>query len=559
MSENVKGCFEPLPFRIRIGVSGHREIPNPDQLETRVQDAIDKTIWELFEPRDRGRLDEAAANGTLQVLHEVISPLAEGADQLVAKVVLRRKNARLTAVLPLTEHDYLETFESGEAKERFGEMLSDRSRVIRLRKKNIEDSLGPEGVKQARRDAYEDVGRYVIDHCDLLIALWDGKRSNGRGGTGEIVEYAVAERRPVIRIWGDTCSILNPAIKINTHAVVGLRRFNMCVPDAGEREKRRARFTKMLFGPDGDTTISQELRNQVESWLLPYYIRSSFMAGRSQSQFFRLGNFVYTLSALAVGCVALAVLVDQISVAGFGLELCLLIVIIGAILWSHRVAPSTIWLESRLLTERIRCAGFLALCGLDADPLEVLPFMSHAHGADDWMVRAFDEICFRKPVFEALPDILDLKEHVLREWMDAQIRHHRDTQLRERIARRKLEWAGTAILVATTAAAAMHLAWGSLPEALRSHHWIHSALSLVAILFPALAAALVGIQVQREHHRLSMRSASFAKQIERLTGRMRTAVTRERFTALLGDADELMLRESQDWLMLMRHVEIKAG
>ena len=56
-----------------------------------------------------------------------------------------------------------------------------------------------------------------------------------------------------------------------------------------------------------------------------------------------------------------------------------------------------------------------------------------------------------------------------------------------------------------------------------------------------------------------MCTTSFAEQIERLKGRMRTVVTWERFTALLEDADEIMLRESQDWLMLMRHVEIKAG
>jgi len=33
----------------------------------------------------------------------------------------------------------------------------------------------------------------------------------------------------------------------------------------------------------------------------------------------------------------------------------------------------------------------------------------------------------------------------------------------------------------------------------------------------------------------------------------------ERFEGLLQQVDEIMLRETQDWLMLMRYVEIKAS
>src|SRR5205807_7548272 len=32
----------------------------------------------------------------------------------------------------------------------------------------------------------------------LLIAVWDGQRANGRGGTGDVVQAAVAARIPVI-------------------------------------------------------------------------------------------------------------------------------------------------------------------------------------------------------------------------------------------------------------------------------------------------------------------------------------------------------------------------
>ena len=42
----------------------------------------------------------------------------------------------------------------------------------------------------ARQDQYAAVGEFVVRHCQVLIALWDGK-SGQRGGTGEVVELKV--------------------------------------------------------------------------------------------------------------------------------------------------------------------------------------------------------------------------------------------------------------------------------------------------------------------------------------------------------------------------------
>jgi len=53
------------------------------------------------------------------------------------------------------------------------------------------------------------VGQYVVDHCDVLIAVWDGQPSRGRGGTAEIVQYALEQNRPIIRVWGDSFEVLN--------------------------------------------------------------------------------------------------------------------------------------------------------------------------------------------------------------------------------------------------------------------------------------------------------------------------------------------------------------
>ena len=40
----------------------------------------------------------------------------------------------------------------------------------------------------------------MVTHCDVLIALCDGKPSCGRGGTAEVVAYVCKKKRPLIII-----------------------------------------------------------------------------------------------------------------------------------------------------------------------------------------------------------------------------------------------------------------------------------------------------------------------------------------------------------------------
>ena len=59
-------------------------------------------------------------------------------------------------------------------------------------------------AKDTRVEAYEQAGQYVADHCDVLVALWDGRPATGRGGTEEIVQYARENKRPVVWIYHAT-------------------------------------------------------------------------------------------------------------------------------------------------------------------------------------------------------------------------------------------------------------------------------------------------------------------------------------------------------------------
>jgi len=170
--------FEPnvIPARIVIGVTGHRHLEAKPWLIEEIQEAILK-IREMI---------PAGIKTPIQLT--VLSPLAEGADRLVAEEVLKLPGTTLKVVLPVEKNDYMRDFETAESKAEFAGLISRAESIDILT------------VANSRDEAYEQVGHYVVDQCDVLITLWDGKSSAGRGGTEEIVDYARSRGCPLIWI-----------------------------------------------------------------------------------------------------------------------------------------------------------------------------------------------------------------------------------------------------------------------------------------------------------------------------------------------------------------------
>jgi hypothetical protein len=173
-------------------------VGDPVALRSTVRKAIDAEIPNL------------APENSQQIQFRILSPLAEGADRAVAQAVLEYPGAQLDAVLPLAVEDYLEDFATEESKREFRGLLALSSQPVRLRTQRIvEESRNGGDPTEMRLDAYQLAGQYVVDHCDVLIAIWDGEPARGRGGTAEIVQYATAHNRPVIRVWKDAFEVLH--------------------------------------------------------------------------------------------------------------------------------------------------------------------------------------------------------------------------------------------------------------------------------------------------------------------------------------------------------------
>jgi len=117
-----------------------------------------------------------------------MSPLAEGADQLVAEVALEL-GIDLTVPLPLPKQLYLQDFQTPESRARFESLYSAAKEVFELplAKGNTLEQISRPG--QARNREYAQVGVFLCAHCHILLAVWDGKLTGDLGGTGQVVRF----------------------------------------------------------------------------------------------------------------------------------------------------------------------------------------------------------------------------------------------------------------------------------------------------------------------------------------------------------------------------------
>jgi hypothetical protein len=167
-----------MPHAIRVGVTGHRlnklDAHLLPELRARVRDALG-----LISAAARDCAEHVQCVPHLRVL----SPLAEGADRMVAEAALELEYS-LEAPLPFSQPEYERDFP--ETVHEFRKLIRRASTVVELG-----------GDRSEENRSYEAVGRFVVEHCDVLIALWDGQQAAGRGGTAEIVRFAASANKPV--------------------------------------------------------------------------------------------------------------------------------------------------------------------------------------------------------------------------------------------------------------------------------------------------------------------------------------------------------------------------
>src|ERR1700733_3039126 len=261
-----------IPFILRVGVTGHRTLENPASVTAAVREALGQVKT----------MAPSLPGGGLVLV--VVSALAEGADRLVAEEVLAEPGARLEAALPLPVADYLRDFDDEDSRRQFSELLGRASRTW----------IAP--AAPSRDEAYERAGCYVVDRCDVLVALWDGEAARGRGGTAALVAYARDRNVPLMWVgtgpepYGDSAAT-GPRAGVVRSAARQLREYNVGAIAAADFD---ARVRQQIddFRPDLPEAshidpLSVAVEN-VAAWLVPYFVRADILAIRLQRMFLGL-------------------------------------------------------------------------------------------------------------------------------------------------------------------------------------------------------------------------------------------------------------------------------
>jgi hypothetical protein len=167
-----KQHYGPLP--LVVGVTGHRDLRESDQ--SKLKEQVSAIFEKLFKDFPHTPIT-------------LLSPLAEGADRLVARVGLELK-VPIIVPLPLPRQSYEEDFKDAASRAEFDEMLGLADHWFELppignyTEAEVRQQGGaPRGVQ------YEHVGAYIARHCQILIALWDGTDKGAAGGTARVVKF----------------------------------------------------------------------------------------------------------------------------------------------------------------------------------------------------------------------------------------------------------------------------------------------------------------------------------------------------------------------------------
>lgn len=151
---------------LTVAITGHRDMVETPELVRQVEDFL-QTLSKQYR-------DYAIT---------LLSPLADGADRFVAQIFLEQNIGRLIVPMPFDQERYMEDFDA-ESKAEFLAFLERAERVF--------------PVERVSQSGYLDVGRYVVDTCDILLAIWDGIDNGKVGGTSDIVKYAKAHNHQIV-------------------------------------------------------------------------------------------------------------------------------------------------------------------------------------------------------------------------------------------------------------------------------------------------------------------------------------------------------------------------
>jgi hypothetical protein len=571
---------QPARLVVRVGVTGHRTdallklAADSDCLRKRIGQVLDRLCTIA-----RNLHKEAGEVYTQESpLMRLISPLAEGADRLVAEEALAR-GYELQALLPFPREQYEETFAARPgSKDQFETLLTQATTVLEL---------------GGAPKPFHTVGHILLLQCDLLIAVWNGAPAQGEGGTGQVVEDALQLKIPTLRIeaspphracfWqageqsGDPprrgnlkallerlrVALLPPPHPVKErHASLAGRMWRFFLPPPTVDRLRIERFFKekppawkwgaiflafryLWTGEWEDPRKRKKLRMRLPVRALGTPIEwadnlAEYYAGLYRSSFV----VAYLMGACAVLTALVGIVYEDLSRLSFSAELVFISCIIGITLLGRREGWHERWMDYRLLTEALRQMEFLSPIGLVPPSFKVPVHLEPGDPQRSWSNWHFHALVREAGLKSGQMNIRYLaiyQEKVLQPMIARQVKYHSDNhKVFERLHHRP-HLVAQLLFGLAAIACLLHVIGG----------WCDSfelLLSFAAIVLPAFGGALAAILHHGEFERLALRSRALGARLKLLQKDASVAgLTSSQLSRIAEDLSDVMMAELVDW------------
>jgi hypothetical protein len=577
---------------LNIGITGHRIDRLTDALEPAVRARVVEVLALVGSVVGDIHLKGAAwFNGDKPELR-LISALAEGADRVCASVGLEL-GYRLDCPLPFEVATYAEDFATAESRVEFDALLGRADRVLEL-----------PGERAAPDAAYSLVGGAILGSADILIAIWNGQGSGGRGGTGDVVASALSMGKPVVHIpldpadairlmWqgegpagGSWHSALEPPAEPfdQQHLAEALSAILLPPDEAGEhaaldaflaeREElllRRIEYPMLL-------AVTGVAKLKSSAWRKDPYLPAtrsdwvrfdSYWQGRIPAdrfnllehgyawvdnlanrfaQSFRSGHVVnFAFSALAVALALLGYLIGgSVKIAFVIGELLLIAAIVANTRVGHAESWQQRWLDYRQLAERLRPMRSLRLLAVARPPAVSATSRTGNRRWIDWYAG-----CIWRQL--AMPqgridhaELTRLTDLLIKEEVGPEIAYHHRNSHRMSHVNHKLHQFGFVCFVTTVLLCIGFLVSAMILDADTAKK---SAIffTVATATLPAFGTAAYGLRVQGDFAGSSARSAATADALQELVGELDTHPSLARTAALGNAAAAIMLVDLAEW------------
>ena len=573
---------------IGIGVTGHRLA------------RLDAAVLPIIAMSLDGVLDaiaEALSAKDATSLR-LITALADGADSLVADKAIAR-NWTVDAVLPFPRNDYAADFADGEARAAYEQRLAKSHAVLELPGSRAGDG----GI------AYERAGRVVLTQCDVLIAVWDGGPSRGRGGAAHVVAEAVLQGIPVVHV--DATGV-NPPLLLwdglvehslgqqtvdtvargDVSALPRLLRGLVEAPSAPDEAAMLARFgeaprgrwrllslayplllavmgvrrlrlsdlrTPLLEQTDAvvprlcgeKSGFGADFGARLAAVLAPRFVRADANAS-AVAQLFRSGyvvNFSFAALAVVLSLLGLA-LPGSTKPALVVLEVGVIAVILLLTRGGNRAGWHRRWLDNRHLAERLRCLAISSQLG----DLDLRADAAKRPGWVGWFVRATARE-LGLPNARVDEVYLGFVRQGLYALIDEQVAYLKAEAHRMHRLEHRLHLLGTSLFGATAAVCLFVLIFkfaDKMASSVMLETIAHPLLIVATIAtagLPSIGAAIYGIRMQGDFAGTAERSEGLA---QALTGLRAVIDDDDRefdtLTRRIRRASDLLTEDLASWL-----------